>query len=214
LLLAGVSVEAAYVELNNRRKIQGVEISADAKGTVTLITATGQKMQFKKGQYRAAVADRPQEMEQISELLKKKKYAEAVALLKQVKTKYRNLGWDRKASYVLVSVLFTSGKYAEAAAEAAEYLAQSKDEKIAALRVQALEKTGDIEKLMPALEKDIAEGSRDAAARAYLLRGDLKAKAGDFEGARLDWLKVATLFRAQKEAARQALEKLEKGIAD
>jgi len=208
LMLAVAVADAAHVELGNGRKIQGARISADANGTVTLVTATGQKMQFKKEQYKAAVADKPKAMDRVAALAKDKKYAEAAALLKQIKTEYRMLGWDRKAAYALVHVLYADGKYAAAASEAEDYLKQGKDEKIAALYSQALSKSGDSAKLLPALEKDIAEGSREAAANAYLMRGDLKATAGDAAGARLDWLKVATLFKAQKEAAQKAQEKL------
>ncbi|MCF7848516.1 MAG: hypothetical protein K9M45_06670 [Kiritimatiellales bacterium] len=208
LLLTAMASHAAYVELNNGRKIQGSRISVDASGTVKLTTATGQSMQFKQGQYKAAVADKPQAMDQALALAKDKKYAEAAALLKQIKTEYRLLGWDRKAAYALINILFADEKYAAAATEAEEYLKLGQDEKIGALYSQALLKSGDSTKLLPALNRDIAEGSREMAANAYLMRGDLKAAAGDKEGARLDWLKAATLFKAQKAAAQRAQEKL------
>ena len=43
---------------------------------------------------------------------------------------------------------------------------------------------------------------------AYLLRGDLKELKGDLNGARRDWLKVATFFRRQAELVKLANEKL------
>ena len=52
------------------------------------------------------------------------------------------------------------------------------------------------------------EQEHGVEAQAYLMRGELKAEMGDLEGARRDWLKVATFFKAQKKLAAQAEEKL------
>ena len=71
-------------------------------------------------------------------------------------------------------------------------------------------KSGDTAAVLNDLEKEIATGSREAAARAYLLRGDLKAASGDAAGARRDWRKVALFFKAQKEFAEEAERKLGK----
>ena len=45
--------------------------------------------------------------------------------------------------------------------------------------------------------EDIESGSREAAARAQVVRGDMKMKGGQVEEALLDYLRTTILFRAQ-----------------
>ena len=202
LLILGLigSAEAAYVVTQSGRQINGATLSASVDGSVTLTTATGQRMTFRKGQYRQAVADEPGGIAQAEKLLKEGKAEQAVKLLKKVKADYRFLAWDQKAAYLLGNHFYDSGQFAEAAAEF-QTLENLADETVQAKYRDALLKSGQAAAALPVLEKDIASGSRAAAARAYLLRGDLKAAAGDTEGARRDYLKVATFFKAQTDAA-------------
>lgn len=208
LLLLGLvySAEAAHVVTQSGRRIDGVKISATADGSVTLTTAGGQKMTFRKGQYRRAVADKPRELAQAEKLLKDGKGAQAVALLEKVKAGYRFLAWDQRAIGLLGNHYYDAGKFAEAAVEFQAL--ENPDATVQGKCLDALIQSGEVVAVLAVLEKDIASGSREVAARAYLLRGDLKAADGDHEGARRDWLKVATFFKAQKESAKQAEEKL------
>ena len=203
ITLVAASVQAAYVVNNAGRQINGVRISSTEDGSVTLVTANGQKMTFRKGQYREAVADRPKELAQAEALLKQGKGAKAEPLLQKVKTECRFLGWDEAAIRLLADHYFEAGQFGKAAAEYG-LLERVADPVIQARHREALVKSGDLEQVLPVINTDIAEGSREAAARAYLLRGELKAASGDMEGARRDWLKVATFFKAQKELAEQA----------
>ncbi len=205
-LLWAFSVYAAYVVVKSGRRIDGVKISASANGSVTLVTAQGQRMTFRKGQYRRAVVDKPREFSQAEKLMKAGRGAEAVALLEKVKTDYHFLSWDQQAIRLLANYYYDSGMFAEATVEfqALEVSSEVEREKCR----QALIQSGQADVVLPELEKEIASGSREAAARAYLMRGDLKATNGDLEGARRDWLKVATFFKAQKDVAKQAVEKL------
>ncbi len=206
LLFAVLPLEAAHVVTLSGRRIEGAKISANAEGSVVLTTASGQKMTFRKGQYRRAVADKPRELAQAEKLLQDGKGEQAVALLEKVKAGYRFLAWDQRAIGLLCDYYYGAGKFAEAVAEfqALENPDATAQEKYR----DALIQSGQVGAVLPALEKDIASGSREAAARAYLLRGDLKAANGDTAGARRDWLKVATFFRAQKELAVEAERKL------
>ena len=206
LLFAVLPLEAAHVVTSSGRQINGSKISAAADGSVVLTTASGQKMTFRKGQYRRAVADKPRELAQAEKLLEDGKGGQAVALLEKVKSDYSFLAWDQRAIALLGDYYYGAGKFDEAAAEfqALENPDAAAQEKYR----DALIQSGKVAAVLPALEKDIASGSREAAARAYLLRGDLKAAGGDTESARRDWLKVATFFKAQKELAKNAEEKL------
>ena len=201
-LFLALPVDAAFVEMPSGQKIKGTEISASADGDVTLVTATGQKMVFRKGRYRRAVADKPPGLARAEKLLAAGQTDEAVALLEKVKADFRFLSWDRQAIRLLADHYLEAGQFAEAAKEF-----QSLDNPNAQEREkcrQALIGAGRADAVLPELEKEIASGSREAAARAYLMRGDLRAAGGDAEGARRDWLKVATFFKAQREAAKMA----------
>ena len=206
LILLACSANAAYVVTQSGRQINGSEISATVDGSVVLTTASGQKMTFRKGQYRRAVADKPRELVQAEKLLEDGKGEQAVALLEKVKAGCRFLAWDQRAISLLGNYYYEEGKFAEAAAEFQAL--ENPDVATQGKCRDALIQSGQAGAVLPALEKDIASGSRAAAARAYLLRGDLKAANGDTEGAARDWLKVATFFRAQKEHAAEAERKL------
>jgi len=208
LLFLVFPADAAFVEVNSGQRIDGVQISASANGAVTLVTATGQKMTFRKGQYRRAVADKPREFLQIEKLLKSDDPSKAEALLKKIKSNYRFLSWDQNAIDQLANLYFEQGRFAEAVAE---FQALEAPNATAQSRLcEAMVKSGDPAQVLSLLEEEIASGSREAAARAYLLRGDLRAANGNTAGARRDWLKVATFFKSQKEAAKQAEGKLVK----
>ena len=207
VLFMASSVQAAYVVNNAGRQINGVAISATAAGAVTLTTASGQQMTFQKGQYRSAEADRPAALKEAEQLLKEGAEEQAVALLKQVKKECRYLAWDQPAIQLLADYYFSCGRFAEAATEL-QALEKKGDAAVQRKLREAMVKSGETESVRAVLNVDIASGSREAAAQAYLLRAELKAANGDVAGARRDWLKVATFFKAQKELAAQAAELL------
>jgi predicted negative regulator of RcsB-dependent stress response len=201
------SSHAAHIITNTGRQINGTKISASADGSVTIVTATGQSMTYRKGQYRSAAADRPKELALAEKWLKAGQPEKAIPLLEKVKRDCRFLAWDQTVIALLADHYFETGQFAKAAAEL--QLLEDQGPKVQEKIRQALVKSGKADAVLPALEKDIASGSREAAAQAYLMRGDLKAAAGDTEGARRDWLKVATYFKAQKDLAQLASEKLD-----
>ncbi|MEE9369688.1 MAG: hypothetical protein V3V05_12630 [Pontiella sp.] len=201
------STHGAYVVTQSGRQINGSKISADEAGSVTLETSTGQTMTFRKGYYREAVADKPKALVQAQQLLEAGEGEQAVPLLKKIQTEYRFLAWDEKATRLLADYFYDNGHYADAAIEF-QSLEHLDDPEVQARHRESLLKSGNLEQVLPALEKDIASGSREAAARAYLIRGDLKAANNNAEGARRDWLKVATFFKSQKELATEAEQKL------
>lgn len=206
-LLLTCSANAAYVVTQSGRQINGSKISANEEGSVILTTSTGQQMTFRKGQYRTAVIDQPKELAQAQELIEAGKGDEALPLLKKIQINCRFLGWDEKATRIRADYFYDSGQFSEAMVEF-QSLEPLGDPVVTARLRESLLKSGNLEQVLPALEKDIASGSRETAARAYLMRGDLKAANGDTDGARRDWLKVATFFTAQKERASEAEEKL------
>ena len=207
ILFAAVSVQAAYVVTSSGRQINGERVRATADGSVTLFTHGGQSMTFQRGQYRAAKADRPRELDVVETLLAEGKDTHAVALLEKVKREYRFLAWDQTAIARLADYYFETGQYAAAAREY-PLLDHPSDEATARLRTAILQ-SGDAETVRVMLDRDIASDDRVAAAYAYLARGDQKVAAGDVEGARRDWLKVKMFFKAQNEMAAEAEARLQ-----
>jgi tetratricopeptide (TPR) repeat protein len=63
--------------------------------------------------------------------------------------------------------------------------------------MQALLGAGKIKETAALVDEDIASGSREAAARAQIVRGDMKAAAGQYEEALLDYLRTVLLFKDQ-----------------
>ncbi len=206
ILFVACCADAAHVITTSGRQINGAEISATADGSVTLTTATGQTMTFRKGQYRSAATDRPKELARAEELIEAGEGERAVPLLKNVKKECRFLAWDQRAIELLADHYFQTGRFAAAAAEFQLLDVQSPE--VSRKAREAMIQSGDAEIVLKALNEDIAHGDRAAAAKAYLTRGDLKITAGDEDGARSDWLKVALFFKAQREEAALAEEKL------
>jgi tetratricopeptide (TPR) repeat protein len=193
---------------NAGRQIKGSKISATEDGAVTLTTSSGQTMTFQKGQYRSAAADRPAALTKAEQLIENGQGELAVPLLNQVKAECRFLAWDQTAIQLLADYYYSSEQFSEAVAEFQTLEDQSDPEMQRKLR-EAMMQSGASESVLLVLNEDIANGTREAAAQAYLLRGELKASHGDAEGAYRDWLKVATFFKAQKELALEAEQKLD-----
>ncbi|QBG48730.1 hypothetical protein EGM51_15470 [Verrucomicrobia bacterium S94] len=203
VLLLCSSVHAAYVVNNAGRQINGTEISAAADGRITLKTAGGQLMEFQKGQYKHAVADRPKELDIARQLIETGQGEKAVPYLKLAKKKCRFLKWDQEAVQLLADYYFAAEQYDLAVEAFLELEDQSVPQNRQRL-LQAMVKSGEVENALHMLDEDIRSGSRAAAAQAYLLRGKLKAGQGDPAGARRDRQKVAMFFRAQKALAEEA----------
>lgn len=207
IALSLCSVEAAFVVNNAGRQIKGTKITATEDGAVTLTTASGQRMTFQKGQYRSARADRPGALSKAEQLLQSGQGEQAVPLLQQVKQECRYLAWDQTAIQLLADYYFSTGQFAPALKEF-QTLEDQGDAIVQQKIREAMMKSGELDAVLAVLNEDIATGSREAAAQAYLMRGELKAVNGDPEGARRDWLKVVTFFKAQKELAQEAEKKL------
>lgn len=207
IVLSLSSAQAAFVVNNAGRQIKGTKITATEDGAVTLTTASGQRMTFQKGQYRSATADCPKELSRAEQLLKQGQGEQAVPLLKQVKQECRYLAWDQTAIQLLADYYFSIGQFA-LALEEFQTLEEQSDPVVQRKLREAMMKSGSSDSVLLVLNEDIATGSREAAAQAYLMRGELKAANGDPEGARRDWLKVVTFFKAQKESVLKAEQQL------
>lgn len=212
LIFLSGSVRAAPFVVNSAgQQVNGTSIQSAADGTLLLTTPNGQTLTFRAGTYRQAFADKPPEMVQVESLAKSGDLAGSAALLRRVKEQYKFLGWDLRASQMLARVELAQKNFDAAVSEyEALFAAQPQLKKIPAERanyMQALLGAGRGKEAAVLIDEDIATGSREAAARAQVVRGDMKAAAGQYEEALLDYLRTALLFREQKDVLPEATYK-------
>lgn len=201
LFSVGVVQAAPFVINSAGNQVNGSAIQSAPDGTVLLTTLNGQTLTFRKGTYRQAFADKPKEMFQVEELVKQKNLIAVVEILRRVKEEYQFLGWDQRASLMLARVYLPLKQFEDAAREYEELFATQpkfkESPKERANYMQALLGSGRISEVAKMVDEDIASGSREAAARAQVVRGDMKAASGQVEEALLDYLRTAILFKAQ-----------------
>lgn len=198
---AAIGQAAPFVISSAGTQIDGAAIRSSPDGTILLTTLNGQTLTFRPGTYRQALADKPKEMFQIEAMAKAGDLAGAAAILQRVKEQYRFLGWDQRASLMLARVELAQKNFPAAIAEyEALFAVQPQFKKIPAERanyMQALLGAGRTKETAALVDEDIASGTREAAARAQVVRGDMKAASGQYEEALLDYLRTALLFKDQ-----------------
>jgi tetratricopeptide (TPR) repeat protein len=209
---------APYVVLKSGQQVPGVSIRAKADGSVVLTRADGQQLVLTRDQYTQAVADRPPEFDAGLKAVQGQKFDEAIPLLKKVVDEYKYLAWDERALVVLGRAYAGKKDHASAIAAYEElFRGNPAAEKEAAVMwgyLEALLGAGQAARLEPRLDQMIREGARPDAARAQMMRGDVKAAAGQLEAAALDYLRTVLFFKkeadVQPEAHLRVAETLEK----
>ena len=198
---AGLTQGEPFVINSAGSKVSGVSIQSAADGTILLTTLNGQTLTFSAESYQQAYADKPEEMAQVESFVQNGDLSEAVELLCDLKKRYRFLGWDHRAGLMLARIYLPLKRYADSVREYEELFIVQPDwqenPRERANYMQALLGAQRIEEVAAMIDEDIASGSREAAARAQVVRGDMKAAAGQQEEALLDYLRTTILFRAQ-----------------
>jgi TolA-binding protein len=77
----------------------------------------------------------------------------------------------------------------------------------------AMVATKNYNKLELALKTELKEGTREDAARAQIIRGDILMSQGDTQGAAMDYLKTVLLFKKQGDVQPEALYKAGEALA-
>lgn len=207
VVLLVCTAECATVVMNTGRRLVGPTLSATEDGTITIVTEEGETFTLRKEQYRSAKAERPDELERARKLIESGAGAEAVVLLENVKKRCRYLEWDQQAIFMLADYYSNEGLFIQASHEFR--LLENQDDPAIQIKLrEAMVKCGETDAVLTLLATDIGAESREVAAQAYLMRGDLRFVNGNQSGARRDWLKVVTYFKTEHELAQQAEEKL------
>ena len=203
---------AAYVELPDGKKLEGTGIRIRPNGDVILTIAGRGEQTFTRQQCIRAVADKPPEIDAARQLIAAKKYDEAIKSLADVASSMKGLSWDAQARLLLGQIYMAKGE-APAAIDQYEriikdYPEMKSEATISAPYMEALLAGRLFDKLNPLLDETIAKGPRDLAAKAQIVRGDVKMAQGQMDAAVLDYLRTVKVFEAQKEVQPEALFKL------
>jgi tetratricopeptide (TPR) repeat protein len=212
VLFAGLAAQlpAATVILSNGNRIDGTDVRAMRNGDVVLSTPSGQRT-FARGTYTKAIADKPAAYDQARSLAGQGRQDEAIGLLEDIATQYRFLDWDNNALMAIAQIESSRNNHAKAV-ETYERLVSQSPELREESNVQwayrdALLKAGLHDKLTPSLDQAIKSGSRADAARAQIMRGDIRMAKGEIEPAAMDYLRSAILFENEKDVQPEALLK-------
>lgn len=216
LLGTTAATQAAFVVNVQGKKIEGTDIRAKSTGEIILTTTRGTRT-FLKNQYVHAEADKPAEYDQARKLIDAGQYEKAIDLLEDIIRRYRFLAWDNRAR-ALLPMAYAGQDQFDKAVSAYEDLfenapkSRENDELIWGYR-EALLRAQQYAKLEKQLDEIIAAGSREDAARAQIMRGDIRLDQDQLEPAVLDYLRTVVLFENveayQPEANFKAAEVLE-----
>lgn len=204
-----------FVILPNDARVDGTEIRARSDGTIILTTPQGQR-EFPRGQYKRAEAARPADFDRARQLAQQRNYDEALRLLESVIQNFRFLHWDNQARLLSAQIQASKGDHAAAVA-AYERLFQSapdlrRENTVLWGYLSALLEAKQYDKLGTQLDELVAKGTRADAARAQVLRGDMKLAQGQVEGAVMDYLRSALLFESERTVLPEALFKAAEGL--
>lgn len=213
LLCASSAWAAPYVILKQEnRRIDAQTISGSPTGEVTVIDTAGGKFTFKRDEIATLYVDPPAEWISAKQKAAATQLDAALADCNIVIQRYPGLGYDTMAGDLAIQILLSQKKNDDAAKLAERVIrsnaaALSSSPTFQAAYWRTLLATGKTAQLAEMLNKSIQSGSREEAARAQLVRGDLRLAENKNKEAVLDYLRTAILFEAQKDVQPEALYK-------
>lgn len=211
-------VDAQYVILPNGQRVDGTAIRSRANGEITLTLAGGAGTRtFMPGQYLQAVAPEPPELARAIRGIEARQYDQAIAMLEEIVRANQHLHWDLVALGEIGKANVAKGDHV-AAVRAYDRLFQAspdrkKDDAFRWGYYQALLGAGQHDKLETELNELVASGARSDAARAQVMRGDIKLAKGMVEPAVMDYLRTAILFERETAVVAEATFKAAEGLA-
>ena len=198
---------AATLLFKDGRTVEGTDLRVNAQGDYVITMSTGQRT-YPAAQVQEATADRPAAYDQASQLVQAQRYDEALSLLEQIASAYRGLGWDDQANYQAARIHAGRGAYEQAEAGFRKLSPRFRERPEVRIHLaQAQVETGAYAEAEGNLDELIRGAPRDIAARAQILRGDLKLKRRQLEPAVQDYLRTVVLFEAVREVQPEALFK-------
>lgn len=216
LLLAVTDVaQAAYVVTRQGKRIEGKDIRVRSNGDVILTTDRG-PLTFAKGTYVQAVADEPDSYKQAMRLAAGGKFSEAESLLKKIVSDYAGLQWDNRARVALAQVYAQQENYEEARRVYDELFreapASKENQDLMWGYREVLLRSERYAVLEPELDELIAGSDRTDAARAQIMRGDIRKARNQMEPAVMDYMRTMVFFKDVPEYQPEAMYKAAEGL--
>jgi len=146
--------------------------------------------------------------------LKAKNYDAALSALGSIASDYLMQGWDARARGLMAEIYTIKGDAKKAIIMIEEIPKADRPPEANLAYWKALLQTDRGPALKKELEDTIASGSREMAAAAYLMRGELNRTTGQKEAAVLDFLRVVIMFENVKALQPEALFKAAKVLDD
>lgn len=199
--VAASATAAPHVVLKNGQRKDGVSIRAKADGSVFIIDANGVRFDYTRDQYAQAVTDKPAGLDAAIAAVQAKKYDEAIPALQKVMTEMRFLEWDRTAGMGLVTAL-EGKKDFEGALRVYDVLMKDypkleADPEVGWSYREAVFGAKQFARLEPMLVKLLAGENRTDAARALVMRGDIRASENKPEMAVRDYLRAVLFYERE-----------------
>jgi TolA-binding protein len=205
-----VSASAApYVILQGNQRVDGVSIRVKPDGSIVLTDAAGQQRTLARAQIVRAVADKPAGMDQAIQQVQAGKFDLAIPVLEKIVSDMRFLSWDQQAVVPLTQAL-TAKDPARAVSVFENVLKDNPQLENSPARwtyYSALVAANRVSELEPKLDALIRTGPAADAARAQLLRGDLRTRQNQMEAAVLDYLRTVTFYETETALMPEALYK-------
>jgi TolA-binding protein len=207
VLALAATVPAATLRLKDGRRVEGTNLRVNANGDFVITMGSGQRT-YPAAQVQEAMADRPAAYDQAVSLWQAGKVDDALNLLGRVADQYRLLGWDDQANYDAARIHAAQGDYEEAEESFNRVSARFRQRpEVRLSQAQAQIETGSYAEAERALDVLLRSAGREQAARAQVLRGDLKTKRRQLQPAVEDYLRAAILFGDVRSVQPEALYK-------
>lgn len=209
-LTATVS-EGAYVVLKGGQRREVASIRARPDGGIVLIGADGSRMELSRDQYVQAVADKPAKFDQAVAMVNGGKFDAAIPILTEIVRENRFLDWDRAAGVELARAHAAKGNTTEALEVyeglMRDYPGLDADGGFMWNYRDALLGAKQFSRLETDLAKIVAGDNRADAARAHLMRGDVRAAENKTEHAIREYLRAVLFYERETEVLPKALLK-------
>lgn len=209
-LLAG-TVHAANVVYMSNDKIVAQTVAWRESAQEYRVTANDVIQMIPKTRVERLEIDKPADFDKAEQMLKAGKGIDAIPMLEAMITQYKMCIWDNRARELMSRIYSQSKDYKKAVSILEEIFKNLQPwENYNIVRrfywdMLRLSKTNAT--LNKELTQAIETGSREVAALAYIMRGDMKNDEGQKEQAVLDYLRVALMFEDVKAAQPEALFK-------
>ena len=177
-----------------------------------LINVGGVGLKIPRSQVREVRTAKPKQFDAAARAVMSGSPASAIPVLERIMTAYRMLQWDLPAAEYLVRAYLKMNQPKKAIENAEKVFRVNPSAMysgdLAKLYWKALNDVGRRGKLRRILVEAVERGSRDVAATAQIMRGDIDFKRGNYRDALVDgYLRTVVLFRDIKKIQPEALYK-------